>query len=268
MKKSSVPDCPKRITLSNQSSQRALHTECVAKEGGMLGKISRYNVAPLAGEDSDTHIQRIPRAESREVAHEVRPTVNKAVTGLQRSTNTRPTDQKESSTTQHESRSSMKSPPKPIEDKVMETLNITPHEANRIAYQSRGQAKSQIQLWIITREPRHVEELWEEGKVIGTPLDVFLGGISHITERDSIEKIKLTLQTPSFDTKLTVYEGAIDSWEFAKATLSENIKRARAEAKAKKQTNVPSLKIMVEPFYKENIAVHGEIMDDEEEVDF
>ncbi len=128
--------------------------------------------------------------------------------------------------------------------------------------------KTQIPLWIITREPRYTEERWDDGKFMGTPLPVFLEGISKVTQRRHIEKIKLTLRAPTFDTKITVYQDAEDSWASAKETFIEKLREAKAEARARRQTENVTFKILVEPFYEEGVLPSGGIDEDEEEFDF
>lgn len=128
--------------------------------------------------------------------------------------------------------------------------------------------KTQIPLWIITREPRYTEERWDDGKFMGTPLPAFIEGISKVTQRRHIEKIKLTLRAPTFDTKITVYHDADDSWASAKETFIEKLREAKAEARGRRQTENLTFKILVEPFYEEGMLPSGGIDEDEEEYDF
>ena len=128
--------------------------------------------------------------------------------------------------------------------------------------------KTQIPLWIITREPRYTEERWDDGKFMGTPLPAFIEGISKVTQRHHIEKIKLTLRAPTFDTKITVYQDAEDSWASAKETFIEKLREAKAEARARRQTENVTFKILVEPFYEEGMLPSGGIDEDVEEFDF
>jgi hypothetical protein len=126
---------------------------------------------------------------------------------------------------------------------------------------------SPIQLWVITRSPRYTQELCSSLKFQGSSLEYFTASIASITQSQNIlEKIKLTLQTPKFDTKLTVYQDAEDAWVAAKEVLAENIRQARAEAK--RQGKVANLKILIEPFYKESFSTNGIVDDEDEEVDF
>ncbi|KAF4626424.1 hypothetical protein G7Y89_g11735 [Cudoniella acicularis] len=126
--------------------------------------------------------------------------------------------------------------------------------------------KTQIPLWIITREPRYTEERWDDGKFMGTPLPTFIEGISKVTQRSHIEKIKLTLRAPNFDTKITVFKDAEDSWASAKETFIEKLKEAKAEARAKRQMEQLTFKILVEPFYEEGMLPSR--CDDEYEDEF
>lgn len=154
---------------------------------------------------------------------------------------------------------------------------IPPHSSSKTqlaqgappqASSSNPRPKTQIPLWIITREPRCTEERWDNGKFLGTPLPAFIEGISKITQRNNIEKVKLTLRAPTFDTKITVFKDAEDSWASAKETFVEKVKEAKAEARAKRQVEQPSFKILIEPFYEEAMPPSGTTDEDEEELDF
>ena len=103
---------------------------------------------------------------------------------------------------------------------------------------------------------------------MGTPLPAFIEGISKVTQRHHIEKIKLTLRAPTFDTKITVYQDAEDSWASAKETFIEKLREAKAEARARRQTENVTIKILVEPFYEEGMLPSGGIDEDVEEFDF
>lgn len=128
--------------------------------------------------------------------------------------------------------------------------------------------KTQIPLWIITREPRYTEERWDEGRFMGTPLPAFIEGLSKFTQRSHIEKVKLTLRAPTFDTKITVFNDAEDSWASAKETFIEKLKEARVEARAKRQIEHGTFKILVEPFYEESALPSGSLDDYEDEFEF
>ena len=130
---------------------------------------------------------------------------------------------------------------------------------------SKPRSRTQIPLWIITREPRYTEERWDDGKFQGTQLSDFLEGISKVTQRDRIEKVKLTLRTPTFDTKITVYKDAEDSWISAKEKFVEKIKEAIAEAKTKRRNELGNFEILVEPFYEQNVEVSSKLEEDLEE---
>jgi len=136
------------------------------------------------------------------------------------------------------------------------------------ASSSKPRQKTQIPLWIITREPRYTEERWDDGRFMGTPLPTFIEGISKVTQRGHIEKIKLTLRAPTFDTKITVFKDAEDSWASAKETFIEKLKEAKVEARAKRNLEPVAFKILVEPFYEEGSLQSGSIDEDEEEFEF
>jgi len=105
---------------------------------------------------------------------------------------------------------------------------------------------------------------------MGTTLSAFISGISTITSRDRIEKVKLTLRAPTFDTKITVFKDAEESWASAKETFTEKLKEARAEARARRQLvdSVPAFKILIEPFYEEGVVFGGVEEEEEEDFDF
>ena len=133
---------------------------------------------------------------------------------------------------------------------------------------SKPRSKTQVPLWIITREPRYTEERWDDGKFLGTQLSDFLEEVSKVTQRNHIEKLKLTLRTPTFDTKITVFKDADDSWISAKEIFVEKLKEARAEAKAKRPNEPASYKILIEPFYEEGPEINSKVNEDDEEFDF
>jgi hypothetical protein len=128
--------------------------------------------------------------------------------------------------------------------------------------------KTQIPLWIITRDPIYTEERWDDGKFQGTALPAFIEGISKVTQRDHIEKIKLTLRTSEAATKITVFKDAEDMWASAKETFAEKLKEAKAHAKARRQSEPMNFKILVEPLYDESMLPAGSIDDDDEEFEF
>lgn len=127
-------------------------------------------------------------------------------------------------------------------------------------------AKTQIPLWIITRDPLYTEERWDDGKFTGTPLATFLEGIAEALQRSAahIEKIKLTLQTPMSHTKITVCRDAEDSWVEAKATFVEKLKEARKLARG----DMTGCKILVEPFWEKGEEANGGLDDEEAEFEF
>ena len=153
--------------------------------------------------------------------------------------------------------------PPQVHERKEPTQGSTPQPSS-----TKPRQKTQIPLWIITREPRYTEEKWDDGKFMGTPLPAFIEGISKVTQRRHIEKIKLTLRAPTFDTKVTVYQDAEDSWAAAKETFIEKLREAKAEARARRQTENLTFKILVEPFYEEDMLLGGAIDEDEEEYDF
>jgi hypothetical protein len=126
----------------------------------------------------------------------------------------------------------------------------------------------QIPFWIITREPLYTEELWNEGKFQGLLLADFLDGITKVTQRGHIEKIKLTLRTPFSNTILTVYVDGEDAWTTAKATFAEKLKDSRAEARASRVDDSGGYKILIEPFYEQVIMTAGGAEADDDVFDY
>jgi hypothetical protein len=133
---------------------------------------------------------------------------------------------------------------------------------------SKPRQKTQIPLWIITREPKYTEEQWDSGKFMGTPLSSFIEGVSQVTQRNYIEKIKLTLEAPSFNTKITIFQDAEDSWASAKTTFMRKLKDAKAEARVRGQIESLTFRILVEPFYKEGFFPSSSIEVEEDEFEF
>ena len=133
---------------------------------------------------------------------------------------------------------------------------------------TRPRQKTQIPLWIITREgrdSRYCEERWNEGKLSGHSLSTFISGISQVTQRNQIEKIKLTLRTTTSDTKITVFKDEEDSWVSAREAIIEKIKEAKSEARARRQNEMANIKILVEPFYEQSLLPSGVVDEDEED---
>jgi hypothetical protein len=80
--------------------------------------------------------------------------------------------------------------------------------------------------------------------------------------------VKLTLRTPTFDTKITVLKDAEDSWISAKARFVDKLKEARAEAKTNRPNETANFEILVEPFYEEGVMMTSNADVDDEEFDF
>lgn len=116
-------------------------------------------------------------------------------------------------------------------------------------------AKSKIivPIWIITPGVRSAEELWADGKMLGSTLVAFVEGISKVKQLGHIEKIKLTLTTTVMsvirDTNITVFQGDEDLWDFAKDAFRDKMKQEMTEAQANKVK--ARFRILVEPFYEQ-----------------
>jgi hypothetical protein len=113
--------------------------------------------------------------------------------------------------------------------------------------------KTRVSIWIITPRIPLMEELWADGKIVGSTLLAFIEGISKLKQLGHIEKIKLTLRTMVVsairDTIITVYQGDEDLWNFAKDAFKDKMKEAMTEAKA--SNSRARFRILVEPFYEQ-----------------
>jgi hypothetical protein len=145
----------------------------------------------------------------------------------------------------------------------------TPNPTNPEASSSKARPKTQVPLWIITREPRRIEERWSKGKFLGSTLSVFIEDISKVTQRNNIKEIILTLRTPFYDTKMTIFsDDDEDSWTSSKETFIEKLKEARAEAKARRMNESMNFKILVEPVYEQAVLPGGSVEEDDAEFEF
>ncbi|EPE29803.1 hypothetical protein GLAREA_00963 [Glarea lozoyensis ATCC 20868] len=124
-----------------------------------------------------------------------------------------------------------------------------------------------IQPWIITHSPQYTQELCSTLKFQGISLEAFTSNVTSFTQNHGIlEHFKLNLQSPTSHTKLTVYQNDEASWVAAKEALAENIKKAKSEAR--KLGKSETLKILVEPVYREPVDLSGSTDDEDEELDF
>jgi hypothetical protein len=115
-------------------------------------------------------------------------------------------------------------------------------------------SKTKVPIFIITPGSPLIEQLWPEGKMLGTTLLAFVEGISNVKQLNhgDIEKIELTLRTTVMsvcDTKITIFQGNEDLWKFAKDVFKDRMKEAMKEAKAKKVK--ACFRILVKPYYEE-----------------
>ncbi|KAK0106406.1 hypothetical protein ONS96_004037 [Cadophora gregata f. sp. sojae] len=108
-------------------------------------------------------------------------------------------------------------------------------------------AKSQIPLWVITRNPHPTEELWDTGRLSGLTLPSFLASLSLLTSRsaDLIDKVIFTLRTPISNTKISVGREAEDSWSRVMVTFKKKL----MEVKGKSLSEVCS--ILIDPVWEE-----------------
>ncbi len=114
--------------------------------------------------------------------------------------------------------------------------------------------KTTVPIFIITPGVPLIEQLWPEGKMLGSTLLAFVEGISKVKQlsHGDIEKIELTLRTTVMsvcDTKITIFQGNEDLWKFAKDVFKDRMKEAMTEAKAKKIK--ACFRILIKPYYEE-----------------
>jgi hypothetical protein len=131
---------------------------------------------------------------------------------------------------------------------------------------SKGLAKIQVPIFIVTREPICTEEQWVEGRFQGNSLSVFINQLSKKTSRDDIEKLILTLKIPIGTVKITVLKDAEDSWQSARKKFVTKVKEAVVEAR--KRSEVVEPEIFVEPCYEQKVTLDSGLVDDEVEVEF
>lgn len=129
------------------------------------------------------------------------------------------------------------------------SLTTPPQPMQRQEATSRPRQDGHIPFWVITNEPCRIEELWEEGN-LGSSLPDFIQALSQLTQRNDIEKIKLTLSTPALQTKITVSESVESSWGSAKEVFG---KKLSAAVKSKGPAVLLGYTILVEPSFRETI---------------
>jgi hypothetical protein len=139
--------------------------------------------------------------------------------------------------------------------------------AENVTTASKPRAKTQVPLWIITREPGYTEERWDEGRFQGTSLSFFIDELSKKTGRGNIEKLLLTLKIPTGTFKVTVLKDAEDSWQSARKKFVEKLKEAAVEAR-KRSNEVAEFEIFVEPCYEQKVTLDSGLDDDEVEFEF
>jgi hypothetical protein len=130
---------------------------------------------------------------------------------------------------------------------IRETFGaVTPTSSAPDLSSSKTRPKTKIPLWIITYEPGPTRTLWVDGRCLDTPLSTFITGVSQVAQRSDIEKIKLTLSTPTWTTIIVISKDAKDAedtWELAKKTFTAELKEVRAELKGEMR----DCKILIEP---------------------
>jgi hypothetical protein len=122
--------------------------------------------------------------------------------------------------------------------------------------------RSKVPLWIVHREPRHLEEHWREGQMKDKSLATFIKDLSNATQRTRIEEIKLELRTLNGDIRCTVKKDEEKEWSDAKASFREKL----AEGGIRSNKSSQEEKILVEPVYGGILVRAGS--DDEEEIVF
>jgi hypothetical protein len=89
----------------------------------------------------------------------------------------------------------------------------------------------------------------------------FISGMSEMAQVVDIELVKLTLRTPTADTKITVLKGDDDAWESGKAVFLEKLKENKRDTRA-------NTKILVQPFHKVSRLQDHINMAEEEDIEF
>jgi hypothetical protein len=126
-------------------------------------------------------------------------------------------------------------------------------------------------LWFITRKPRYIEELWNEGRLLGRSLSSFLEELAHVNQQSQqqLKHLKLTLPLPLSDTKITIRRDYEDLWSLAKELFIEKIKEARAQPTAAKQKgSQAAFQIYTEPIYEDNIPIVIHASNNDDEINF
>ncbi|RFU30270.1 hypothetical protein B7463_g6066, partial [Scytalidium lignicola] len=105
--------------------------------------------------------------------------------------------------------------------------------------------------WIITHDPILEEERWDDGIFLNTTLSEFTHAIAKATgRRDRIEKLKLTLSTPSSRHKFTVRSDDEVSWVSGKQTFAAPLQAMWRDITLGRVNEPPEIKITIEPFYE------------------
>ncbi|KAH7395643.1 hypothetical protein BKA64DRAFT_745836 [Cadophora sp. MPI-SDFR-AT-0126] len=107
-----------------------------------------------------------------------------------------------------------------------------------------------VQIWVVTYSPKRTEEWLHGVQLAGTSLPSFLTNIADLSERsvDEIGKMKLSLEMPTLNTKVTVCRGQDAIWERTKETFAERLSLQRGEQ------SLERCKIFVEPVWVDGKA--------------
>ncbi|PVH76069.1 hypothetical protein DL98DRAFT_657767 [Cadophora sp. DSE1049] len=145
-------------------------------------------------------------------------------------------------------------PPLPPAAEVITTPTSLPHPpAAYIASAPTSTSLSSltgVQIWVVTYSPKRTEEWLHGVQLAGTSLPSFLASIAGLSDRsvDDIDKIKLTLEMPMLNTKVTVRRGQDKIWESTKRTFAERLGLQCGEQSLEK------CMIFVEPLWEEGKA--------------
>jgi len=127
-------------------------------------------------------------------------------------------------------------------------------------------SKIKVPLWIIIKEPREIRELWNDGKFKDSSFADLLEGVTKVTHRSHIEKIKFVLWTPVCRTIIpvdVVNTEAESVWINIKACFVDGLKEARGKVREQGIDGSSGYKIDIELFFKELITTsNSEEVDD------
>ncbi|KAK0101580.1 hypothetical protein ONS95_006744 [Cadophora gregata] len=118
----------------------------------------------------------------------------------------------------------------------------------------------EVRIWVVEFSPKCSEEWLQGVRLAGISLWNFLTSIAELLGRsvDDIQKIKMTLEMPMLNTKITVKKGQEDVWEDAKNIFAERLSLQGGDGR------LDTCRISVEPVWEERKVDVWEDVDDGE----